>query len=130
MMGPQDERRTSDEYLEFLKKHDEWEREARKSDSIRMQVIEGDLAPLKKMYWAVVGSGAVGVLLLAVLVYVYQSDRGAAKDMAQAQAEMVKSLHIQGTAIEKLLISHQELEKDYRRDYERVEKQLEKLSRQ
>lgn len=80
----------------------------------RMAAIEEDLKPLKKMYWAVVGCGAVGTALFALLIWVYLEDRSGMKEM---QAAILK----QGSAIQSLLSSHAELERDTRRDIGRIE---------
>ncbi len=95
------------------------EEEKFKQGEDRMQKIEEDLRPLKSMYYAVLGSAGVGTLLLLTLLYIYTRDRADADVMQQA-------IYKQGMAIEKLMQSHQELERDYRRDISRVEQEFEK----
>jgi hypothetical protein len=90
-----------------------------KAGEERMDKIEQDLRPLRSMYYAVLGSGGVASLLLMTLLFIYSSDREQAKELQQA-------IYRQGIAIEKLIHSHTELERDYRRDIERVEKALTK----
>lgn len=50
----------------------------------RMRAIEGELAPLKKMYWAVIGSAGVGSILLTLLVSFYAADRSEMKELSKA----------------------------------------------
>jgi hypothetical protein len=83
----------------------------------RMNRIEQELRPITKMYHAFLGAGMTMGLLLAVLVWVYLSD---VKKMTFVTDTLVK----QGLVIEKILTKHEELEKDYRREFERVEKML------
>lgn len=95
------------------------EEEKFKQGDERMQRIEEDLRPLKSMYYAVLGSAGVGTLLLLTLLYIYTRDRADADVMQQA-------IYKQGMALEKLMQSHQALERDYRRDISRVEQGLDK----
>jgi sensor c-di-GMP phosphodiesterase-like protein len=85
----------------------------------RMEQIERDLRPLRSMYHAVIGSGGVAALLLATVLFIYNNDREQTKELQQA-------IYRQGVAIERLILSHAELERDYRRDIERVEKAVKK----
>lgn len=80
----------------------------------RMDKIEQDLRPLNKMFWAVIGSAGVGVALLATVLWIYNNDREQASQMQHV-------LYEQGAAIKMLLQSHAELERDYRRDIQRLE---------
>lgn len=84
----------------------------------RMARIEEDLRPLKAMYYAVLGCGGVGTFLLMTLLYIYQTDKNDSKQMQEAIYKIA-------TTTEKLVVSHQELEKDYRRDIGRIEKEIE-----
>lgn len=93
----------------------------------RMASIEEDLKPLKKMYYAVLGSAAVGTMLLGTLIYIYNSDKSSIAEAVQRQANMQEAIYKQGTAIEKLLQSHQELERDTRRDIERIETNMNRI---
>lgn len=86
----------------------------------RMDRIEKDLQPIKKMYWAVVGSAGIGTLLLCVLLYIYASDKAEFKDVQ-------KAILLQGAAIERLLISQSMMEQNYRRDFERIERGQDRL---
>ena len=76
-----------------------------RANSDRMAAIETDLRPIRRMYWAVIGSGGIATLLLATLVYIYAGDQADSKSMQQ-------TLYIQGTAIEKLLEKYNYAEKD------------------
>lgn len=91
--------------------------------SERMAAIERDLQPIKKMYWAIVGSAGVGTLLLGLLTYVYISDKSDFKDVQRA-------IVIQGEAIQKLMISQSNLEQSYHRDVERIERGQDRLLNQ
>ena len=103
------------EFWQQLQNHMIKEEVREQMDANRLDTIEKDLQPLKKMYWAVLGSGGVLGFLLMTLLFVYTEDRDTIKSMQAA-------LYKQGTAIEKLILSHGELEKDYRRDIERIER--------
>jgi hypothetical protein len=103
------------EFWQRLNNHMLKEELREKMDANRLDAIESDLQPLKKMYWAVIGSGGVLGFLLMTLLFIYNADRETIKGMQEI-------LYKQGTAIEKLIQSHGELEKDYRRDIERIER--------
>lgn len=93
-----------------------------KAAADRMQRIEEDLRPLKKMYHAVLGAGAVLGLLLATLLFIYQSDKESIGVMQKSIRETQDSILKQGAQMEKLLYMHQELEKDLRREIAHAEK--------
>lgn len=114
------ERRKEDKVLYALRMHIKEEEALFKAGDDRMKAIEEDLRPIRKMYWAVVGSATVGLMLLATVVFFYQADRNDFRDMQ-------KVLHKQGSAIEVLISNHQELEKDVRREHSAFERDIEKL---
>lgn len=93
--------------------------------SARMDRIEKDLQPIKKMYWAIVGSAGVGAgvgaLLLCLLTYVYIADKSEFK-------EVQKAILIQGNAIERLLSVQQSMDNSHRRDIDRLEREQERLT--
>jgi hypothetical protein len=118
---------TDSEFWARLDKHIALEEEREKQDearfkagAARMQEIEKDLRPLKQLYWAVIGSGGVAALLLGTLLFIYRSDKADLKAMQEI-------LYKQGTAIELLIKSHQELEKDMRREVSRVDRDIERF---
>lgn len=89
----------------------------------RMAKIEEDLQPLKKMYYAVVGSGSVMVLLLGTLLFIYGEDK-------ERLMRMQEVLYKQGTAIEVLIKAHETLENRADRtmgQLDRMEDRLDKL---
>ncbi len=110
----------SDPLVMMLTDHIEREENQFKRGEDRMERIEQDLQPIKKMYWALVGSSAVMALLLSTVLYIYSEDKSGARLMQEA-------IYKQGIAIEKLLQSHTELEKDYRRYQARMEREHEKI---
>jgi hypothetical protein len=89
----------------------------------RMDRIEEDLRPIKKMYWAVVGSAGIGTLMLMLLLYIYAADKAEFKDVQ-------KAILIQGAAIERLMVTQQTLESSYRRDMDRLERGQDKIIEQ
>jgi hypothetical protein len=95
----------------------------------RMERIEADLRPLRAMYYAVIGAGGVASMLLATLLYIYTADKGAITEMQMSIRQAQEAIIKQGGAMEKLLLMHQELERDVRRDVERVEKSIERVKR-
>jgi hypothetical protein len=108
--------RDDPEFWLELKNHMAREEDRLKEGETRMDRIEEDLRPIKKMYYALIGSSAIGGFLLMTLLYIYSQDKGDLKDMQQI-------LYRQGTAIEKLLQAHVELEKDFRREFDRIERE-------
>lgn len=86
----------------------------------RMDAIEKDLRPLRALYYAVAGSGVVAAMLLSALLYIYGADKADLKEMQQA-------IYKQGTVMEKMIQAHQELEKDFRRESDRLERGQEKI---
>jgi hypothetical protein len=81
----------------------------------RMTKIEADLRPLSRMYWAIVGSGAVIGAMLALLVFIYLGDRDAAKQMQLA-------IYEQGTAIKVMINRLDNLNEHHKALESRVEK--------
>ena len=104
----------------MLTTHIECEERRWKEGEDRMNRIEQDLRPLNKIYHAMIGAGTVGGLLIAGLIFVYQEDRGTLRNM-------VDVVYKQGTALEKLLARHEELERDTAKEFQRVEKAIERL---
>ena len=88
----------------------------------RMDRIEEDLRPIKKMYWAVIGSASVGILLLAALIYIYQTDKMEYREGRQETKELASAIYKQGVVLERLFTSHTLLEQDYRRTIDRIDK--------
>jgi hypothetical protein len=95
--------------------------------NLRMEAIEGDirelsqdLKPLMKLYHAVVGASVLVVMLVSLVVFIYQGDRESNKALTDA-------VYKQGIVIEKLIASHQELEKDTTKEFQRMEKAMERL---
>jgi hypothetical protein len=101
------------EFWYRLRAHMEQEEMRERLEEDRMEQIEADLRPLKKMYWAVMGSGAVASLLLMTLLFIYSTDREESKAMREL-------LYKQGNAIERLLQSQDA----FRRDMDRIERNL------
>ena len=75
-----------------------------------MNALEKDLAPLNKMYYGILGCGAVATLLCTVLIFVYMSDRAENHAMREALLK-------QGNAIERLLASQESIQRDIARLY-------------
>ena len=97
--------------------------------NIRMGNIEAnivelttDLKPLKALYHAVVGAGSVVAVLIALLVFIYNQDRDAIMKIADTISK-------HGVAIEKMIQSHAELEKDTTKEFQRIERALEKVGK-
>ncbi len=108
-------------HLHMVKEEEREQADAEKFErgEARMERIEEDLRPLNKMYWAVMGSTVVGTALIGLLIFIYQNDRSDVKAMQDA-------IYKQGTNIEKLIQSHQELEKDMRREFTRIDKEIDR----
>lgn len=107
----------------------EEEEKFKKSDE-RMTAIEKDLQPIKKLYWATVGSAGIGALLLALLIYIYSSDKNDDKEMKAAFKEVQNVIIIQGEAIKMLMTSQQNLERSSQRDVDRLERNMTSLLNQ
>jgi hypothetical protein len=75
-----------------------------------MEALEKDLAPLNKMYYGILGCGAVATLLCTVLIFVNMSDRAENHAMREALLK-------QGNAIERLLASQESIQRDIARLY-------------
>lgn len=84
----------------------------------RMDDIERDLQPLQKMYYAIIGSGTVASILIGVLVFIYMSDRSEMKTMSQA-------IHTQGMAIERLLVTTNNIITLQEKDLARLDRHIE-----
>lgn len=119
-MTPPIERRSVDPLTVMLTEHIQNEEDAFDRGEKRMAQIEADLQPIRRMYYAVIGSAGIGTLLLVSLVFIYQNDRTEIRNTQDA-------LYRQGVAIERLLVSHAELEKDFRHDQSRTDTALSKL---
>lgn len=104
----------------LLQNHIDWEEKNSKITNERMERLEQELHPLKKMYFAVVGAGSVLSLLLATLLYIYDSDKRNADAMQKSIRETQDAIIRQGAALEKMLYMHQELERDLRREIAHV----------
>lgn len=85
----------------------------------RMARIEEDLRPLKNLYHAVIGASTLGVAFIGLVVYIYNADRDSIKALAD-------SVQKQGVVLEKLIQSHNELEKDTVKEFQRIERILDK----
>lgn len=86
----------------------------------RMEKIEEDLRPVKNLYHTVVGASMIGTALVGLLIFIYVNDRETIKTLSE-------SVQRQGLVLEKMIQSHQELEKDTTKEFQRFEKTLEKL---
>lgn len=85
----------------------------------RMATIETDLRPLKNLYHAVVGASILGTALITLVLFIYQNDREVIKLVGEAVQK-------QGIVLERMMIRHEELEKDTQKEFLRIEKALEK----
>ena len=103
-----------------LNNHMQQEEDRFASGDYRMDRIEEDLKPIKKLYNATIGASMVGALLLGTLLYIYHDDKGSLMAMQDA-------IYKQGIAIERLILSHSELEKDVRNDVARMERNIDRL---
>lgn len=92
----------------------------------RMAAIETDLKPLLKLYHAVLGAGTVLFLVGILAAYIYQGDRETAAQQTRAMQTISENVAKQGTVLEKLILRHEELERDTVKEFGRIEKQLEK----
>jgi hypothetical protein len=77
-----------------------------------MKTLQEELRPLSRMYHAILGCGAVGTLLCAVVTYIYINDRADSKAMNAA-------IYTQGIAIQRLLTAQESIERDLTRLYQR-----------
>ncbi len=102
-----------------LRDHIKNEEERLKKGEERMERIEQELRPIAKLYNAFVGASAVLTLLIGVLLWVYLQDR----DQMKQQGDAIQK---QGFVIEKLILKHEELEKDLKKDISRLDRELEK----
>lgn len=100
--------------------------EALEEGNKRMAAIENDLKPLLKLYHAVLGAGTVLFLVGILATYIYQGDREQAAQQTKAMQIISENVAKQGTVIEKLILRHEELEKDTGKSIDRIEKQLER----
>lgn len=113
----------SGEFFDKLAEHMVEEDAKFEAGALRMERIETDLRPIKNMYWAIVGSAAIGTLLLGLLIYIYATDKNDFKEVQRA-------IIIQGEAIQKLMVSQSNLEQSYHRDVERIERGQDRLLNQ
>jgi hypothetical protein len=100
--------------------------EALSEGNKRMAAIETDLKPLLKLYHAVLGAGAVLGFVAILLTFIYQGDREQAAATSQAVKTVTEAVAKQGVVLEKLILRHEELEKDTDKAIERIEKKMEK----
>lgn len=101
--------------------------------NIRMGSIESnlnelaaDLKPLKALYNAVIGATALGVFTLMLLGYIYTGAQARVEEDRAEIKSLVKSVHSHTVIIEKMVQSHEELERDVTKEFGRIEKQLDK----
>ena len=111
---------TNPDVLAMLREHIEHEETKFDKGEDRMERIENDLRPIAKMYNAFMGASAVLTFLITVLIWVYMGDR----DQLRQQGDAIIK---QGFVIEKMILKHEELEKDLKRDVARVEREVERL---
>lgn len=112
---------TSDLTVEdMLRQHVEYEEKRFEEGERRMERIEEDLRPIAKMYNAFLGASAMLSALIALMVWIYMGDRDSMKQMGEA-------IQKQGSAIERMILKHEELERDMRRDFTRVDKELDRV---
>lgn len=105
--------------VEEFRAHVAKEEEALKKGDERMARIEEELRPIAKLYNAFMGASAVLTMLIGVLLWVYLGDREQIKQQGDA---LVK----QGFVIEKLILKHEELERDLKKDIARIDRDIEK----
>ena len=130
---------TSREFDEHAKNEETNQRvtnDALHEGNLRMGRIEGniaelaeDLKPLKAIYNAVIGAGGIGLMAIGLLLYIYTGDMGRVTEDRQALKALSESVLRQGVAIEKLILKHEELERDTVKDLDRIHKQLEKAGK-
>lgn len=113
----------SQEFFERVSAHMESEDRRFAAGAARMEQIETDLRPIKNMYWAIVGSAAIGTFLLGLLIYIYSADKNEFKELQRA-------IVIQGEAIQRLMVSQQNLEQSYHRDVDRLERGQDRIFNQ
>ncbi len=89
--------------------------------------IDSDLRPIKNLYHAVVGAAGVGAAIFGLMLYIYSEDKTQQKGMHESLKSAVAVLNQHSIALEKLLQSHQELEKDTVKEFQRIEKTIENL---
>ena len=91
--------------------------------------LSSDMKPLKALYNAVLGASAIGTVAVALLIYIYT---GAQDRLAEDRAtikSLAQSVHAHTVIIERMVQSHQELEKDSAKEFQRIEKILERVAR-
>ncbi len=122
------------EFFDSISNHMALEEQKFREGSDRMERIEADLQPIKKMYWAISGSALVGAVLLALLIYVYVSDKGDYREgfkvLQQAIIVQGEAVKVQGEGIKELMVSQKNLEASYHRDVERIERGQDRLLNQ
>lgn len=85
----------------------------------RVAKIETDLQPIRKLYYAVVGSGVVAAMLMGTLLYIYHGDRTEMFNQRGDIKELSTVVTKQNLVLERTVIMLQNLEADYRRNQDR-----------
>lgn len=125
------------EFEKRLNDHMSREEQREKEDAVRqaldakrfddgaktMKQLADDLAPIKKMYYAVVGCGILGTAMLAMGAYIYSNDRNDAKVDRGEMKALAGALTEQSSAIRVMLSRMQ----DFKEEQDRMRGMLEKM---
>lgn len=130
---------TAREFSEHAKNEEQNQKvtnDALHEGNVRMGNIEehiselaSDLKPLKALYNAVIGASVLGTFSLGLLLYIYT---GAQERIAEDRVivrSLADSVQKHTILIEKMVQKHEELERDTRRELDRIEKTLDKVGR-
>ena len=106
---------------EHMDKEEDWERKQAVKAAVdklrfeegaaKMELLAEELAPVKKMYYAVLGCGGIGVLLMALMMFVYNADRQDAKDDRKDFRALAVAVSEQSASI-KVILERQQTMKD------------------
>lgn len=97
--------------------------------NLRMGQIEKDLRPLQALYHAVLGSTVIGAALIGLVLFIYQNDREAIKLMGEAVQKQGEAAQKQSLILERVVLKLDEVEKDTHKEFDRVEKRLDKVGK-
>lgn len=89
--------------------------------------LSNDMKPLKALYNAVVGASAIGTIAVALLLYIYTGAQDRLAEDRSNIKSLAESVQKHTVILEKVVMSHQELEKDTTKEFQRIEKVLERL---
>lgn len=139
-MPPSPDRRAdpvvTPEFVEKIMKHVDDEEERQKADAVRqaleakrlddganmMNKLAEDLAPLKKMYYALLGCSSLAVAILAMGGWVYTNDRTDAKVDRQELRTLTVTIADHSAAI-KVILSRMN---DFKEEQDRMRAALER----